>query len=159
MRSHIPTTLEYYNLTLSACFSSFPSSLFLYSLDSATEKKTTQFGALEIVCSACALSSLSQIVLITIRRHLTPWPDCYLVRASFKILQSFQGSPPIAKPSRPANGYKWRNLHHSRSIEITFLFAFLCIRKLGKDVQEMNNGRSTWTDQKKDYSYVHFVAF
>ena len=44
------------HLTLSACFSSFLSSLSPYCLDSATK-----FGALGIICSACALSSLSQI--------------------------------------------------------------------------------------------------
>lgn len=159
MRSHIPTTLEYYNLTLSACFSSFPSSLFLYSLDSATEKKNNPVWSFRnrLFCMCPVFSfpdsfSYNQEASYTLAR-------LYLVRASFKILQSFQGSPPIAKPSRPASGYKWRNLHHSRSIEIILLFAFLCIRKLGKVVQEMNNGRSTWTDRKKDYSYVHFVAF
>lgn len=136
MRSHILTILD--NPHLSACFSFSPSSLVPYSL-----RKDIQFGVLGIICSICAPSSLSLSGYFKLQSEGISNPDQIVFGVSlFKFFKASWGVLLPTPPDHP-NRYEWNNLHHSRSIEIIFRFAFLCLRKLWKDVQEINNnGRS-----------------
>lgn len=123
----------------------FPVSLFFgrSHREKKNKKQKTQFGTLEIVCSACAPSSLSHILLITIRRHLTPWPDCIWWEPLLKFFKASRDLPSsLPNPLDQQNGYRRSNLHHSRFIEIMFLFAFLCLGSLGRMFKKWTVGEA-----------------
>lgn len=114
------------------------------------QRKDIQFGVLGIICSICAPSSLSLSGYFKLQSEGISNPD-QIVFGVWASLSSSNlpgvSSLPLLISQTDTNG-----------ITCISLFAFLCLRKLWKDLQEIkNNGRSKLTDIEKDYSHIQFT--